>query len=69
VTLTPGDRVRVTTTVTVDGLINRDGSARLPFVLLPTFELTVYDARPGAVQVWAWQGFVWIPSRLVEAIG
>lgn len=64
--MTPGDLVRVTETVTVDGLINRDGTARLPFVLLPTFGLTVFDVRPAAVQVWAWQGFVWIPSRLVE---
>lgn len=57
--MNPGDRVRVTETVTVDGLME-------PVLLVPEMILTVLDTRPGAVRLnYGWGG-VWIPSRLVE---
>lgn len=67
--MTPGDRVRVTTTVTVDGLVNADGTAREPVVILPEWKLTAWAFRPGLVMLTPMGQTVWIPSRLVEKCG
>jgi hypothetical protein len=67
--MTPGDRVRVTETVTVEGLIWDDGSPMPPFQFLTGEELVVVDVRAGAVKVSDSGPAVWIPSRLVEKCG
>jgi hypothetical protein len=60
--VTPGDIVRVTETVEIDGLEKR-------LVLIPQMILTVDAIRGGDVRLNYGWGFVWIPSRLVEKCG
>jgi hypothetical protein len=61
--VTPGDIVRMTETVTVWLGYRPD------VVLIPEMLLVAEDIRGGDVRLNYGWGSVWIPSRLVEAIG